>query len=115
MMKVVTVSLLALTLALGLAHAAGALDLDTLQAMKKQAEKYGPPDITDFSVAKRLCLCELDAGRQMLGFLVNRTLEAGSIVALDCAVPSYNPVTGEFLVVGACSGRGGVRWTVLPK
>lgn len=93
-------------MALGLTQTAGALDLDTLQAMKKQAERLGPPDIVDVSQAKRLCLCELGPASQMLGFVVTRNLVGGAIVGLDCAVPEYNPSR----TAGARRHYGRVHW-----
>jgi hypothetical protein len=118
-MKMMMAGVIAIALTLTLSGTTGATDLDTLQAMEKQADRLGVPAMQDISGAKRLCVCELGPGGQLLGYLFRSDSTPGignRIVGLDCAVPRYDDTDpGPVNSIVTCLNRGGLRWEVLPK
>jgi len=108
-----------------MAGTAGAADLSTVDAMVKQAQKFGAQALSDdiFTKAKLLCLCH--DGRDGAGWLgalaytdvgvIGTPSESGDRLRVECYVPTYDvPGTGEAKLTTPCvSGGIGTFWEIV--
>ena len=106
-----------------MAGTADAVDLSKVDAMVKQAQKFGAAELSTevLTKAKLLCIChEGGSGRGVLGVLTYEVVglfgtPSGDRLEVECYVPTYDsPGTGEAIDTTACvSGGIGTFWEIV--